>query len=42
METDTFKALVARANYEVQYMDGPTFGKNMQNMSDTIASALKK
>lgn len=42
METDTFKTLVARANYEVQYMDGPTFGKNMQNMSNTIAAALKK
>jgi tripartite-type tricarboxylate transporter receptor subunit TctC len=42
METETFKAIVARASYEVQYMDGPTFGKNMQNMSDAIAAALKK
>jgi len=42
METDTFKSIVARASYEVQYMDGPTFGKNMQNMSDAIAAALKK
>ena len=42
METGTFKALAARGDYEVTYMDGTTFGKAMQGMSNTIASALKK
>lgn len=42
METETFKTLVARSNFEVQYMDGPTFAGNMQNMSNSIAAALKK
>lgn len=42
METDSFKAVVARGNFEVVYMDGPTFGKAMQGMSNAIASALKK
>lgn len=42
METDVFKQMIAKANYEVQYMDGPTFAKNMQGMSNAIAGALKK
>jgi len=42
METEAFKQMIAKANYEVQYMDGPTFAKNMQSMSNAIAGALKK
>ncbi len=42
MDTDAFKQAVARSNFEVQYMDGPTFAKNMQAMSNTIAAAMKK
>ncbi|MBI3053453.1 MAG: hypothetical protein HYY77_05300 [Betaproteobacteria bacterium] len=42
METDTFRSLVARGNFEVNYMDGPAFGKAMQGMSNAIASALNK
>ena len=42
MESNTFKSLAARGDYEVTYMDGPTFGKAMQSMSNAIASALKK
>lgn len=42
MRTEAFKSVVERSNFEVQYMDGPTFGKTMQNMSNGIAAALKK
>ncbi len=42
MQTQTFKTAVARSNFEVQYMDGPTFGAAMQRMSDGIAAALDK
>ena len=42
METEAFKQMIAKANYEVQYMDGPTFARNMKSMSDAIAGALKK
>jgi tripartite-type tricarboxylate transporter receptor subunit TctC len=42
METGTFKAFAARGDFEVTYMDGPTFGRAMQSMSNAIASALKK
>lgn len=42
MQTEAFKAAVTRSNFEVQYMDGPTFGRTMQNMSSGIAAALKK
>ena len=42
METQSFRNIVARSNFEVQYMDGPTFAKTMASMSDGIAAALKK
>ncbi|HMO48357.1 MAG TPA: tripartite tricarboxylate transporter substrate binding protein [Rubrivivax sp.] len=42
MQTEAFKAQVARFNFEVQYMDGPTFGRTTQSMSAGIAAALKK
>lgn len=42
MATDTFKSLAAKSNFEVAYMDGPTFGKAMQGMSNAIATGLKK
>jgi len=42
MESNAFKSLAARGDYEVTYMDGPAFGKAMQSMSNAIASALKK
>lgn len=42
METQSFRNIVARSNFEVQYMDGPTFARTMASMSDGIAAALKK
>ena len=42
METQAFKNIVAKSNFEVQYMDGPTFARTMASMSDGIAAALKK
>lgn len=42
METEPFRNIVSKSNLEVQYMDGPTFGKAMASMSNGIASALKK
>jgi tripartite-type tricarboxylate transporter receptor subunit TctC len=42
METEAFKNIVAKSNFEVQYMDGPTFGRAMAGMSNGIAAALKK
>ncbi len=42
METQAFKNIVTKSNFEVQYMDGPTFARTMAAMSDGIAAALKK
>lgn len=42
METEAFKNIVTKSNFEVQYMDGPTFGRTMTSMSSGIAAALKK
>lgn len=42
IESSTFKSLADRGNFETTYMDGPAFGKTMENMSNAIASALKK
>ena len=42
MQTRAFKTAVASSNFEVQYMDGPTFGSSMQKMSKAIATALGK
>lgn len=42
METQAFKNIVNKSNYEVQYMDGPTFARTMAAMSEGIAAALKK
>ncbi|OWT54754.1 Bug family tripartite tricarboxylate transporter substrate binding protein [Candidimonas nitroreducens] len=42
MQTQAFKTAVARSNFEVLYMDGPTFGAAMQKMSNGIAAALDK
>jgi tripartite-type tricarboxylate transporter receptor subunit TctC len=42
METEAFRNIVAKSNFEVQYMDGPTFGRTMVSMSNGIAAALKK
>lgn len=41
METQTFRNAVNKSNFEVQYMDGPTFARTMASMSDGIAAALK-
>lgn len=41
MESEVFRNIVARSNFEVQYMDGPTFARTMKSMSSGIATALK-
>ncbi|MBV7483324.1 tripartite tricarboxylate transporter substrate binding protein [Bordetella sp. BOR01] len=40
MQTQAFKTAVQRSNFEVQYMNGPTFGEAMRKMSNGIAAAL--
>ncbi|WP_048437831.1 tripartite tricarboxylate transporter substrate binding protein [Caenimonas sp. SL110] len=42
METEGFRNIVNKSNFEVQYMDGPMFGRTMASMSNGIAAALKK
>ncbi|MES2635168.1 MAG: tripartite tricarboxylate transporter substrate binding protein [Pseudomonadota bacterium] len=42
METEAFRNIVNKSNFEVQYMDGPMFGRTMASMSSGIAAALKK
>jgi tripartite-type tricarboxylate transporter receptor subunit TctC len=41
-ETDVYKAAVANSKFEAAIMDGPTFGRAMQRVSDDIAAAIPR
>ena len=41
-DSDAFKAALKRFNVEGAYMDGPTFEKNLNDISDTVKAAIAK